>query len=134
MQDRPTAAQLLDAVRGFLEADIIPALQGRKQFHARVAANVLAIVERELALERKHLEAEWGRLDALLGPAEMPERIDALHVALLARTEVLCEQIRSGDADTPERHRAVLDHVRETVREKLAIAKPELLATGSDGR
>ena len=46
---RPTARELLDAVRGFLLDDVVPATSGRVSFHARVAANVIAIVERQLA-------------------------------------------------------------------------------------
>ena len=46
---RPTMRELLDAVRGFLLDDVVPATSGRVSFHARVAANVVAIVERELA-------------------------------------------------------------------------------------
>ena len=46
---RPTARELLDAVRGFLLDDVVPGTTGRISFHARVAANVIAIVERELA-------------------------------------------------------------------------------------
>jgi aminoglycoside phosphotransferase (APT) family kinase protein len=46
---RPTARELLDAVRGYLLDDVVPATTGRVSFHARVAANVIAIVERELA-------------------------------------------------------------------------------------
>ena len=40
---------MLDAVRRFLTEDVMPATSGRLSFHARVAANMLAIVERELA-------------------------------------------------------------------------------------
>jgi hypothetical protein len=46
----PTTAELLEAVREFLEQDVMPATDGRLRFHARVAANALAQVERELAL------------------------------------------------------------------------------------
>ena len=46
---RPTAREILDAVRGFLTEGVMPATSGRLSFHARVAANMLAIVERELA-------------------------------------------------------------------------------------
>jgi len=46
---RPTARELLDAVRSFLLDDVVPATSGRVSFHARVAANAVAIVERELA-------------------------------------------------------------------------------------
>jgi aminoglycoside phosphotransferase (APT) family kinase protein len=46
---RPTARELLEAVRGFLTDDVVPGTTGRLSFHARVAANMVAIVERELA-------------------------------------------------------------------------------------
>lgn len=46
---RPTARELLDAVRGYLTEDVMPGTSGRLSFHARVAANMLAIVERQLA-------------------------------------------------------------------------------------
>ena len=47
---RPTASELLDAVREFLIDSVRPATTGQLAFHARVAANVLAIVARELEL------------------------------------------------------------------------------------
>jgi aminoglycoside phosphotransferase (APT) family kinase protein len=47
---RPTASELLDAVRGFLTEQVMPATTGQLAFHARVAANALAIVARELEL------------------------------------------------------------------------------------
>jgi aminoglycoside phosphotransferase (APT) family kinase protein len=49
LHGRPTARELLEAVRGFLTEDVMPATTGRLSFHARVASNMLAIVERELA-------------------------------------------------------------------------------------
>ena len=45
---RPTAAELVAAVAEFLDTDVRKATDGRVNFHARVAANVLRIVEREL--------------------------------------------------------------------------------------
>ncbi len=47
---RPTASELLDAVREFLIDSVRPATGGQLAFHARVAANVVAIVARELEL------------------------------------------------------------------------------------
>jgi aminoglycoside phosphotransferase (APT) family kinase protein len=47
---RPTAAELLEAVREFLAGQVMPATSGQLSFHARVAANVLGIVARELEL------------------------------------------------------------------------------------
>jgi hypothetical protein len=134
MQDRPTAAELLDAVRGFIESDLIPNLEGRRQFHARVAANVLAIVGREIASESEQIAAEWQRLDALLGPAELPPGRETALRALGARNEALCERIRAGDADEGEFKAALLRHVRLTVEEKLAVANPKLLAAEKQRR
>ncbi len=46
---RPTAREMLEAVRSFLTDDVMAATSGRLSFHARVAANMIATVERELA-------------------------------------------------------------------------------------
>lgn len=47
-RDRPTAAELAAAVRGFLEAEILPALDDhRLRFRTLVAMNALGIVARE---------------------------------------------------------------------------------------
>jgi len=133
MQDRPTILELLDAVRGFLEKDAVEALDGTAKFHARVAANVLAIVMREIELEPLQLAAEWERLDQLLGVETAPAAPDELRDAVRARTEALCARIRAGEADAGELRAAVLAHVRATVREKLAIANPKLRSPGTAG-
>ena len=130
MQDRPTVAELLDAVRAFLADEIVPALDGRHRFHARVAANVLAIVGRELAGCEETLGAEWRRLAALLGheAAVPPAGRAALAEGVCARTAELAERIRRGEAEAGPFAAAVRAHVRETVREKLRVANPEYLA------
>ena len=129
MQDRPTLQELLAAVRAFLEDDAVPALDGRRRFHARVAANVLAIVGREVA-DDATLTAEWTRLATLLGHAETTSPVDpaARHTAVRELTVALVERIRRGDADTGPFASAVRAHVRATVREKLRVANPEYLA------
>jgi hypothetical protein len=48
LHGRPTAAELVAAVAEFLETDVRESTTGQVNFHARVAANVLRIVEREL--------------------------------------------------------------------------------------
>jgi hypothetical protein len=128
MQDRPTYAELLDAVRHFLESDVVPRLEGPKKFHARVAANVLAIVERELASEDTQLRTELGRLQALLGEsaAHTRDRQD-LRDTIRKHTSALCDRIRAGDADAGEWRAAVFSHVRASVREKLEVANPKYL-------
>ncbi|HXQ21872.1 MAG TPA: DUF6285 domain-containing protein [Candidatus Acidoferrales bacterium] len=128
MQDRPTYTELLEAVQHFLEADAVPALEGTKKFHARVAANVVAIIRRELQGEDEQLGAEWARLDAVMGAVEPPPADRAaLRRRMRARTVELCERIQRGDADAGAWRAAVLDHVRQTVVEKLRVANPKYL-------
>ena len=128
MQDRPTARELLAAVREFLEADVVEELEGVKRFHARVAANVLAIVEREIASEEQILLAEWNRLACVLEVAGTPPaRLDELRASVRGLTETLVGRIRKGEADREPFGRVVREHVRETVREKLRVANPRYL-------
>jgi len=124
MQDRPTFDELLAAIEGFLEKDVMPNSEGARRFHARVAANTLRIVRRELAGEDEHLAAEWQGLDALLGAAERPERRAELREAIRERNAALCDRIRSGEADSGPLREAVYGHVRRTVRDKLRVTNP----------
>jgi hypothetical protein len=128
MQDRPTFTELLTAVRIFLETDVVPRLDGPKKFHARVAANVLGIVERELGNEDVQLRDELQRLNDLLGTRE-PSPLDrpGLRNAIRDNTLELCRRIQAGDADHGEWRDAVFAHTRATVREKLEVANPKYL-------
>lgn len=132
MQDRPTIHELLDALGRFLDEEIVPATDGRRQFLARVAANVARLVDRELAHEDEQLEAEWRRLVAILGPAPRPDGRDALRAAIAGATDRLCERIRAGEADDGPVRDAVLDHLRRTVREKLVVSNPAWLAADDE--
>ncbi len=57
--DRPTPAELVEAVREFLESEILPTLaEHRLRFRTLVALNALGIAERELR-ERPAEEPDW---------------------------------------------------------------------------
>ncbi len=128
MQDRPTASELLTAVQRFLEEEVVPALSGRTQFLARVAANAVGIVRREIELEEDNLRREWERLAALYSDCDAPPQNTAeLRQLVRAYTERLCEEIRNGGPSSPERRKAIHDHVRETVADKLRISDPRFL-------
>jgi hypothetical protein len=129
MQDRPSALELLRAVRAFLEDEAMPALDPRRSFLARVSANLLDIVARELGGEEEALTAEWSALGALLGHATTspPGSRAALGAAVRAWNEELAARIRRGDADDGPFAAAVRAHVVETVREKLRVANPRAL-------
>jgi hypothetical protein len=130
MQDRPDARELLAAVRGFLEQQVVPALDGTRQFHARVAANVLAIVERELSDGERVLRDEWQRLVELLGMAagESPHDGTALRTAVCALNDDLAARIRGGEADAEPWRSRVVAHLRITADDRLAIANPRYRA------
>ncbi len=125
MNDRPTANELLQAVSRFLQDDVVPALDGHLKYQARVAANVAAIVERELACEERHQAGEWSRLAELMEvevetpPAEGQNRRDQI----VQWTERLRERIREGDADSGPWRAAVLAHLNQTVADKLEVAQ-----------
>ena len=99
--DRPTAGELLEAVRELLDG--LP-LTGHDRFLARVSSRVLRTVERELALGVPLQRAHAERL-AALGVRDDAE---------------LAAGLRDGRHDAL----AVLPHVRAAVVDKLLVADP----------
>ncbi|HMF82344.1 MAG TPA: DUF6285 domain-containing protein [Acidimicrobiia bacterium] len=115
MQDRPTAAELIVAIREFLEGDVMTTVEGRVQFHTRVAINALGMLEREVSLGPEFDAAERARLGALLG-----------HDAdLRTLTVELAARIRDRSLD--DRRSEVVAAVRESVRAKLLVANPDYM-------
>ena len=109
MHGRPTTAELVEAVREWVEGDVAGTVEGRLAFHARVAVNALRIVERELALGPAQATAHRSRL-AALGCADDAE---------------LAARIRSGELD--DRAEEVRASVAATVRAQLEVANPRWL-------
>ncbi|ORW31244.1 hypothetical protein AWB91_16615 [Mycobacterium paraense] len=101
---RPLAAELVAAVAEFLETDVREATDGQVNFHARVAANALRIVERELLDESA---AETAAALAGLGFAD---------------EEQLATAIRAGELDA--RADELTACLRTLVRNRLAVAHP----------
>jgi hypothetical protein len=125
VNDRPDAPELLRAVERFLESDVVPATQGVVRFHARVAANVVAMVAHEIETADADAHAEWDGLARLLAnAAPLPDDAAARHAALVARNAELVRRIRAGEADTGPWRAALLDHLRDVVRAKLAVSRP----------
>jgi aminoglycoside phosphotransferase (APT) family kinase protein len=112
--DIPSADALLDAVAGYLESDVMAATEGRVRFHARVAANVVAMVARELRL----------------GPGQALAHAERLAGLGVGGEAELSAAIREGALD--DRIDAVADVVRATVADKLAVANPAY-PTGDTG-
>ena len=124
MHDRPTADELLRAVELLLDEQLVPSLEGARKYNARVAANVIRIVRRELQHDERQLDAEWRGLDVVLGPLSRPATPAAAREQLRTRNEELSDRIRSGDADSGRFRDLVLAHVRDTVHAKLEVSDP----------
>ena len=91
-------------------------VEGRVGFHARVAARVLAMVERELSLgPAQHADAV-ARRAALLGITGSFRDLDV----------ELARRIRAGELD--HERDSVLAVVRASVRDKLLVGNPDHLA------
>jgi hypothetical protein len=129
MQDRPTSVELLEAAADFVESELVPAAQGARQFQARVVANVMRIVAREIKMEDPLVRGEVKALAHLLGQ-EAPHlhSLDDLRAAAVRMGEELTTRIRAGEADDGARRREVLAVVRQSVEDKLRIANPRYLA------
>lgn len=106
LHDVPSARQLVESVREWMERDLLASTSGRVQFHTRVAINVLAMVERELEVGAEQSEQHRERL-ASLGFSDDLE---------------LAAAIRRGDFDHDLGR--VIDVVRADVEAKLSVANP----------
>jgi hypothetical protein len=131
MSDRPTAAELIAATRQFLEGELIPTLtDSRLRFQTLVAANVLAIVERELQVEENDLLREWQWLTELLEIDEpAPQRLAALRKAARQANLQLCQRIRQGAFDQRSSFLELTRQLRQSVERKLEVANPRYLAS-----
>ena len=98
LHGRPTAAELVAAVAEFLETDVKNETTGAVNFHARVAANVLRTVEREL------------------------HDVAAPDLLGFDDERTLAAAIRTGDLD--DRGAEVTSVLRDLVLHRLAVSHP----------
>ena len=107
--DRPSAAELVEAVREWLEREVMSSVDGRLQFHTRVAVNMLDIVMREMELGPDQETAHAARL-AVLGHSDDTS---------------LAAAIRAGDYD--DDLASLLRALRPSVEDKVRVANPRHL-------
>ena len=133
MNDRPTAKELIDAVRLYLEKELLPALaDARLRFQTLVAANVLSVAGRELASEEGSLGEEATALAAMLGKTgEMPKGLEESRRHVRELNVELCTRIRQGEFDAPDRWGAAAEVLRRLVMRKLEVANPRYLQSAT---
>ncbi|HPU14715.1 MAG TPA: DUF6285 domain-containing protein [Polymorphobacter sp.] len=112
MAEQPTVDEILATVARFLRDTAVPQLAGHAGFHARVAANAIDLVRRELELRPALDHEAHARLTGLLGH-DGP--LDALDAELCAR--IADDGIAIDDP-------ALLDHLWRTTLGKLAVDQP----------
>lgn len=117
MIEHPRAEELVEAVARWIDS-IRSELPPRDAFLARVAANVLGVVRRELIQGPAAEAAAVERLSALLG-----EEGD-----LAALNADLCERLRAGemDAQTP----GLLAALKANITDQIAIDQPNYVSEG----
>jgi hypothetical protein len=119
MPDRPSAPELADAVREFLEAEVLPSVQDpRLRFRLLVAANALSIAKRDLEIGDDLLRQEI----ALLRPLGETPPPGTPREQALALSAALSGRIRRGDVPL-----GTLEALRRIAELKLRTASPRYL-------
>lgn len=112
MQDPPSVSELLTATAAFLREVAVPGLSGHAAFHARVAANALDVVKRELELRPVAERAEHARLISLLHTDGSLDHLNSLLSRCIASGELSLQ--------TP----GLADHLWATTLAKVSIDQP----------
>ncbi len=108
MHDRPTQAELLDIIAETLRETVVPATAPHARHQARIAANLCAVLAREMA-DTHNPATIMRRLEIALGLPAGHGGIDGV-----------TRQLRLGGAPTSE----AIELVSELVRMKLDVVKP----------
>jgi hypothetical protein len=111
MQYDPGPLEILAVVAEFLRGDVAPKLDGATAFQARVAANALEMIAREIDLSPGFRAAAHARLQALLGDGSLEQLTGELARRIAAR---------ELGADTP----GLIEHLWETTLAELAVDQP----------
>ncbi len=111
--DMPRVEELVVSVVEFLRQDVMSATHGRMNFLARVAANSLDVVERDLKVGPLHRAQELERLRSFFGDSEAD--LEALRWRL-------ARGLRDGSIglDAP----GLAEHLRQSVANQTAIDQP----------
>jgi ferritin-like protein len=113
MQDRPTADELLDSVAEYLFTELRPEVPREQRFKVLVAANVCAVVAREIRAGKEPDSADLALFGELLG-----EEVENTREAAAE----LSRRLRAGELD--DRIDQLTPRLEEHVRRKLDVARP----------
>src|SRR3954451_1080847 len=118
MQDHPPAHALLEQLAAWLATELRENVPRNERFGVLVAANVAAIVAREIGPDAPRPEAERERMTRLLELAGDEGAPGSARDALVQAAAA----IRAGRLD--DHWDEALGLLRDSVRDKLAVAHP----------
>ncbi|AVQ10504.1 Uncharacterized protein XB16_0151 [Leptospira santarosai] len=125
MQDKPTSADLLEAIQDFLMKEVLPQFKDKEllSYKTLVSWNMLGVVSREIRSGEEALDKELGRLVELLDkksvfPSTLNEKKKLAHDwNMELRDRIRREKLSSENS-------RYWNHVKETVKEKVEITNP----------
>lgn len=126
MKNQPEAADLLAIARDALTRQILPKLPESERYTALMIANAMAIARREIEADDAPLRAELSRLRELCPDAPRDVPVSELRATVARCNRRLAQDIRAGRHDSEPA--ALLEHLRRTTEEKLAISNPKALS------
>jgi hypothetical protein len=113
-QDRPTAPELLESVAEYLFGELRAEVPREQRFKVLVAANVCAVVAREITAGDVPDREDLSLFSELLGEQADDPRAAAAE---------LSRRLRAGELD--DRIDELAPRLEEHVRRKLEIARPD---------
>jgi Domain of unknown function (DUF6285) len=121
-QDRPGAPELLDAVAEYLVAEVGESVPRERRFQVLVAANLCALVAREIRAGEGPLRDDLELFSTLLDREEEGIGAGPLPAAVREAQAELSRRLRAGELD--EHLAEVAAALRKHVRRKLEVARP----------
>ena len=122
-QDPPSAPELLDAVAEYLFTELRPEVPSEQRFRVLVAANLCAVVARELRAGDAPSHEDLALFRELLGTeGETPTDPDEVESEARRAAAELAGSLRSGKLD--DRLDELAPRLAEHVRRKLEVARP----------
>jgi hypothetical protein len=112
MLDQPRGADILAAISELLRETLMPQLPANAAFQARVAANAIDLVAREISFGETVEREALGRLQTLLGRDGSLEDLES----------DLSGRIRRGELDLHSE--GLADHLWRTTLDKMKIDQP----------
>lgn len=126
MKCTPDASELLSIARETYTAQLLPALPENLRYTALMVANAMAIARREIEAGEEPARAELRRLRVLFSEGSNEPDANERRGTVADYNRRLVQAIRAGRYDSD--NAALLEHLRRTTEEKLAISNPKALS------